>query len=216
MTNLPTRAQQQQRQQRQHRLVIQVVAVAAAASLGLFVLYIRSTSTHSTAAAPEAGVVGAGQAAPQIRLPATSGATFDLGAEKGKTVLLYFQEGVGCEPCWKQIHDIEADWASFKAAGIDELVSIAGNKLDQLKQKVDDEQLTTPVVADPDLTLGATYKANQFGMMGTSAYGHTFIVVGPDGTITWRADYGGQPNYTMYVKPADVLRDLKTGTGRPG
>ncbi len=48
-------------------------------------------------------------------------------------------------------------------------------------------------------------------MMGTSTYGHTFIVVGPDGTIRWRADYGGSPNYTMYVEPDALLADLSEG-----
>jgi len=48
-------------------------------------------------------------------------------------------------------------------------------------------------------------------MMGTGADGHTFILVGPDGTIRWRADYGGAPNYTMYVPPTQLLADLQAG-----
>ena len=34
--------------------------------------------------------------------------------------------------------------------------------------------------------------------------GHSFILVGKNGRILWRADYGGAPKYTMYV-PDDVL-----------
>ena len=44
-------------------------------------------------------------------------------------------------------------------------------------------------------------------MQGTSA-GHSFILVGPDGTIRWRADYGGAPDYTMFVPTERMLADL--------
>ena len=152
--------------------------------------------------------------APAIKLATTAGGTFDLSAERGKTVLLYFQEGVGCQPCWNQIRDLEKNKDKLGALGIDELVSITGNDLSALRQKVADEQLTTTVLADPDLTVSKTYHANEFGMMGTSADGHTFIVVGPDGTIRFRADYGGAPNYTMYVSPDDLVADLRAGLGK--
>ena len=41
--------------------------------------------------------------------------------------------------------------------------------------------------------------------------GHTFIVVGPDGRIKWRADYGGSPNYTMYVPVQSLIADIRAG-----
>ena len=48
-------------------------------------------------------------------------------------------------------------------------------------------------------------------MMAGSTNGHTFIVVGPDGKIRWRADYGGAPDYTMYVPTPDLLADMRAG-----
>jgi peroxiredoxin Q/BCP len=47
--------------------------------------------------------------------------------------------------------------------------------------------------------------------MDGSADGHTFIVVGPDGRVDFRADYGGAPNYTMYVPISTLLADMKEG-----
>lgn len=126
-------------------------------------------------------------------------------------MLLYFQEGIMCQPCWDQISAIEANFADFEALGIDEMVSITSDDLDLLQQKVADEGLETPVLSDPDLALADDYNANQYGMMGTSRYGHSFVVVGPDGRIQWRADYGGAPDYTMYLEPAQLLDDLRTG-----
>jgi peroxiredoxin Q/BCP len=149
--------------------------------------------------------------APPLELPSSAGGTFDLAAQQGKTVLLFFQEGIGCQSCWDQLKDIEAHWSDFRALGIDEIVSISGNSLDALKQKGADEGLATPLLADPDLAVSKTYSANQYGMMGTSADGHSFIVVGPDGRIRWRADYGGPPKYTMYVPIPTLLADLRKG-----
>ena len=204
------------RRRRQRQLFIRA-GIAAIVVLGVVFLIARSGGGGGRGGGSgpsfQVGQPGPGKPAPEIKLPSTAGGTFDLAAERGKTVLLYFQEGVGCQPCWTQIRDIEKRQADFRALGIDEMVSVVGNPLDQLRQKAADEGITTPIVADPDLSLGDTYNANRYGMMGTGAYGHTFIVVGPDGTIRWRADYGGSPHYTMYVKPPDLLADLRAGLG---
>lgn len=126
-------------------------------------------------------------------------------------MLLYFQEGLGCQPCWDQIKDLEKQPEKLRALGIDEMVSITTNDLDNLRQKARDEDIATPVLADPDLAVSEAYAANQYGMMGTSADGHSFIVVGPDGKIRHRADYGGAPNYTMYVPVENLVADMREG-----
>lgn len=202
------------RQQQQRRLLIRigVVGVLAIAVL-LLIARAGGDNGSSSGAGPgyAVGQPGPGAVAPTFTLPSTAGGDFDLAAQRGKTVLLYFHEGLGCQPCWNQIRDIETRWADFTALGIDEFVAIAGNPLDELRQKASDEKLSTPVLADPELSLGDSYQANRYGMMGTSTYGHSFIVVGPDGSIRWRADYGGEPNYTMYVRPAALLEDLRAG-----
>lgn len=159
----------------------------------------------------QVGQPGPGQPAPPVQLPTTDGGTFDLGAMRGQTVLLYFQEGIGCQPCWDQLRDIEARWGEFQTLGIDRLVTITGDPLSALKQKVALEKLTTPVLSDAGLGVSKTYQANQYGMMGTSTDGHSFIVVGKDGQIVWRADYGGAPKYTMYVPMPALLDDLRNG-----
>ncbi len=147
-----------------------------------------------------------------MELEDTEGQTFDLSEKRGETVLLYFQEGLGCQPCWDQIKDMEAQSGAFEELGIDETVSIANNPPDALKQKVEDEGISaTPVLADPYLGVSKTYDANKYGMMGESTNGHTFVVVGPDGKIQWRADYGGAPEYTMYVPVPDLLADMRAG-----
>lgn len=213
----PGAATSEARRRKQRRLVIQIAVVAVVAVGGLYLLARGggggSTGVGASGPPFQVGRPGPGAAAPTFALPSTAGGTFDLAAERGKTVLLYFHEGLGCQPCWDQIRDIEKAWPQFQALGIDEMVPIAGNPLEQLRQKAADDKLTTPVLADPELSLGATYGANHYGMMGTGSYGHSFIVVGPDGTIRWRADYGGAPKYTMYVRPPALLDALRAGLG---
>jgi peroxiredoxin len=161
----------------------------------------------------QVGSPGAGQPAPPIQLASTQGGQFDLAAQRGKNVLLYFQEGLTCQPCWDQLKDLARASAQLKALGISQLVSVTTDPLGDLKQKASDEGLTTPVLSDPNLTVSQTYSANQYGMMGSSRDGHSFVLVGPNGRIRWRADYGGSPNYTMYVPVAHLLADIRKGIG---
>jgi len=76
---------------------------------------------------------------------------------------------------------------------------------------VADERLTIPVLSDPGGVVSTVYHANQYGMMGASRDGHSFILVGKDGAIVWRADYGGAPKYTMYVPVPNLIADLRQG-----
>lgn len=187
------------------------VALAVAALGAIYVLNRPGGSPAGGAYAFQVGSPGPGEQAPPITLPSTDGGTFDLGSMQGKTVLLYFQEGLMCQPCWDQLRDIEAEFERFRELGIDEVVTITTDPLDALAQKVADEGLTTPVLSDPDLAVSQAYDTNSYGMMGNSRNGHSFIVVGPDGVIRWRADYGGAPDYTMYVPVDSLLADMRQG-----
>jgi peroxiredoxin len=197
-------------------LIMAAVLLPAVAVLG--VIFVLSSPEQSAAGGGQAGKFpmqvgdpGPGEEAPPMKLEDTEGETFDLSEKRGETVLLYFQEGLGCQPCWDQIKDMEAQSGAFEELGIDETVSITNNPPDALKQKVEDEGITTPVLTDPYLGVSKTYNAHKYGMMGESTNGHTFVVVGPDGKIQWRADYGGAPNYTMYVPVPDLLADMRAG-----
>jgi len=197
------------------------IKVAAAVVAAVAVLAIIYFANERGAAAPsnglagrypvEVGNPGPGEAAPPIELPSTDGGTFNLASLQGETVLLYFQEGIMCQPCWDQLKDIEQQWDRFEALGIDRIVSITTDPIDVLKQKVAIEGLETLQLSDPNLEVSSPYTTNQYGMMGDSYNGHSFILVGPDGEIQWRADYGGAPEYTMYLPVPNLLADLQQG-----
>lgn len=196
---------------------VMVAIIVGAAIIVLAVVFYLNNAVSSSQAgkyAFQVGSPGRGEQAPSITLPSTAGGTFDLASMRGKTVLLYFQEGLTCQPCWDQLKDIQSQSSDFHALGIETIVSITTDPLDALKQKVADQGLTLPVLSDPGLVVSRAYSANGYGMMGGSRDGHSFIVVGPDGRIRWRADYGGAPNYTMYLPVPSLLADMRTGLSR--
>lgn len=190
--------------------------IATMAVVVLFLIYQASQSEPEPAGPAgnasgyqhAAGEPGTGERAPDFTLASTGGGKVSVADFRGKSVLLYFQEGLMCQPCWQQITDLEANQAALDKAGIDEIVSITSDPLQQLKVKVADEKLATPTLSDPTLEVIRAYDANQYGMMGDSRAGHSFILVGPDGTIQWRADYGGAPDYTMFLPTEKMLADL--------
>jgi peroxiredoxin len=197
-----------------------VVGIAVLALGAIF--YANSPNRSSSGSSGEAkageyaykvGSPGPGEKAPPIHLPSTKGGMFDLTSARGETVLLYFQEGLTCQACWDQQRAIEARWGGFRDLGIDRMVNITTDPLGALRQKVQSEDISTPVLSDPNLAVSKAYNANKYGMMGKSRDGHTFIIVGPDGKIEWRADYGGAPDYTMYVPIANLLADMRKGLG---
>ncbi len=193
-------------------LTVAVVVVVVLVIGALYVAFRDSTGTSAGKSGEyQVGTPGVGAEAPGFTLPATSGPPVSLSALRGKTVLLYFHEGLGCQPCWDQIRDLDAAAGQVKAAGVDQLLSITSGPVDLIAQKMADDKLTATALADTDLSVSRTYNANQFGMMGTDRDGHSFVLIGPDGRIQWRADYGGAPKYTMYVPVDRILADLKAG-----
>jgi peroxiredoxin Q/BCP len=192
------------------------------ALIGLFAIYRTNPATAAGGTASDryaTGSPGVGAAAPDFVLPnataptpaAGPAAATRLSDYRGKTVLLYFQEGLGCQPCWNQIRDLQQTPAALTSLGIDQLLTITSGPADLVGQKMRDDGLTIPALVDTDLRVSSRYQANRYGMMGASRDGHTFILVGPDGRIQWRADYGGAPNYTMYVAPDQLAADLRAG-----
>ncbi len=189
------------------------IGVAIAALAAIF--YVSSTSGGGRAGDDlypfVVGDPGPGETAPPIVLPSTDGGTFDLADARGQTVLLYFQEGLMCQPCWDQLVTIEDNWDQLDALGIDKIVTITTDPLDLLEQKVADEGLSSPILSDPDLAVSRAYETNLYGMMGTSYNGHSFILIDADGAIRWRSDYGGAPKYTMYLPMDRLVADIREG-----
>ena len=197
----------------------QLIAAGVASVAALAVLFgIYSSAAPAADELPAPGKVSyvtaepVRGAAPEMQLPSADGSTFDLGALRGQSVLLYFQEGLMCQACWAQLSDLEKAQADLKAAGIDKLVNVTTDPVDLLARKVKDDGFSTTTVSDPTGEVSREFGALGVGMMGPNMNGHSFVLIGPDGEIQWRADYGGAPDYTMYVPVPQLLADLSTRT----
>src|SRR5260370_16920797 len=101
-------------------------------------------------------------------LRSTTGGTFYLASMRGKTVLLYFQEGLTCQPCWDQLKDIQSNISQFHALGIDQIVSITTDPLDTLNQKVAHEGLSIPFLSTQALVISPAYTPTAFVLLGSS------------------------------------------------
>lgn len=198
------------------------MAIVAAVVLAVGALYLIYQHSQSSAGGSGTGSgyrhvaadPGPGAPAPGFTLASDAGGAVSLTDYRGKTVLLYFQEGLSCQPCWDQIRDLEQNTPALTAAGVDAVVSITTDRADLIARKAADEHLSTPVLSDPTLDTSQAYHANEYGMMGDMRDGHSFVLVGPDGVIRWRAGYGGAPDYTMFLPTAKILTDL-TAERRP-
>lgn len=168
----------------------------------------HATTSSASGYKHAVGEPGPGDVAPDFTLPSSEGGTLSLSALRGQSVLLYFQEGLMCQPCFDQITDLEDNAKQLRDAGIDRVVSISSDRTEHLALKSSDMGLSTPVLADPELEVIRAYDANSYGMMGGSHAGHSFLLVDPEGTIAWRADYGGAPDYTMFLPTEAMLSDL--------
>ncbi len=209
----PAPARQAQRRAARRRKFGARAAIAAgvaAAVAGLFVVFHHASSSGAGAYPYQVDSPGPGQRAPGFTLAASTGGRVSLSQYRGKSVLLFFQEGLTCQPCWNQITDLEKHAVQLRAAGIGRVISVTGDPAGPVAQKARDMGLTIPVLSDPGLTVSRAYHATRYTMMD-GRDGHTFILVGPDGKIRWRADYGGPPKYIMFLPTAALLADVRAG-----
>lgn len=207
--------------ERRKRLALWSALAVGAAVVGLYAITAVGGSGGGSADGSDeypyaVGEPGPGDDALPLVLPSTTGREFDLAAYRGKEqVLVYFQEGLTCQPCWDQMEVIEQQLAKFRALGIGEIVSVTTDPINLIEQKVKDEGIAMPVLADLGAQYSTAWSANRYQMMHMGERnGHSFVLVGKDGKIIWRGDYGGAPKYTMFL-PVDVLlRDLRQGIGQ--
>ena len=176
---------------RRRRWVGWVVTVAVAAGV-ITAVVLGGRSSKATVSG----------AAPAFRLASTAGGTVSLADYRGRNVLLYFNEGVGCDACFYQMAKLEADGGMAKE-GVT-VLPVVMNSTGQVAGELRRFGVNTPYLSDPDGSVSRAYKT-----LGTGHHaelpGHSFILVGPDGQTKWRADYPG-----MWVEPAELDQAVRS------
>jgi peroxiredoxin Q/BCP len=110
-----------------------------------------------------------GSIAPAFKLLDQNGTEFSSEMLKGQKAILYFYPAAGSPGCSKEAADFQDRIAEFTNAGY-QVIGISPDEPAKLKDFEDAQQLTFPLLSDPDF---AAHKA--FGAFGTrSLYGRTY------------------------------------------
>jgi len=145
--------------------------------------------------------IATGVRAPAFSLPATDGRTVSLASLQGRNLLLYFNEGVGCDSCFSQLVEIEKSQARLDELGVT-LVPFMPNSVSEVRRELARFGLRTPALIDASLDVARAYDTLGRGHHANLP-GHSFILVDKAGTIRWRGDYP-----SMYVASAELLETI--------
>jgi peroxiredoxin len=139
--------------------------------------------------------------APDFTLTDTGGGTVRLADLRGRNVVLYFNEGAGCQSCLLQMVDIERNADRFAAANVT-VLPIVMNPAEQIRADMTANGVRTPFLLD-DGTVSAGY-----GTLGKGMHeglpGHSFVLIDTDGVQRW---YGEYPS--MYLSSSDLLSQIR-------
>lgn len=153
---------------------------------------------------PTGGTVAASKSAPTFTLPASDGSQVSLADFEGRSVLLYFNEGVGCDACFYQMTSLEQDVGVLEEAGITKVIPIAVNPMPDVRETVERFDLKTPWLVDADMSVSDAY-----GMIGTGMHadlpGHGFVLVDGSGNIKWTMAYP-----SMYASAQQIVADMES------
>ena len=129
-------------------------------------------------------------------LPTSDGGSVSLSDFAGKPVILYFNEGAGCDSCLQQMTFIEQE-PGFAEAGI-AILPIVMNTAGQINADAARLGVQSAFLLD-DGTVSEAY-----GTLGTGMHqglpGHGFVLINADGMQVW---YGNYPS--MWLDPRELL-----------
>jgi peroxiredoxin len=140
--------------------------------------------------------------APDFTLTDTNGTTVRLADLRGRNVVLYFNEGAGCQSCILQMADIERSAAEFADANVT-VLPIVMNTADQIRSDMAANGVRTPFLLD-DGTVSEAYGTLGKGMHA-GLPGHSFVLIDAQGMQRW---YGEYPS--MYLPAADLLNEIRS------
>ena len=164
-------------------IIVTVFIVVAIASI----VYVASGANGGSSA-----MLVAGEKAPEFTLVSVNGSSLNLSKYLGKSdVLLFFNEGLSCSPCLQQMVDIDRNYSAFSEMGIT-VASITTSSMSDMRAWAENNGITRMMVLpDQSLKVDQEYTTLYAGSMHAGgAPGHTFILLGKDGNVLWRKDYG--------------------------
>jgi peroxiredoxin len=137
-------------------------------------------------------------AAPPFTMPSTAGGDVSLSDLSGHNVLLYFNEGVGCDACFYQTLELEKESAAFTERDIT-ILPIVMNDIGTVEGELQRFEISTPYLIDTDGSV-----SNAYGVLGKGMHanlpGHGFVFIDATGQIRWQKEYD-----SMYASASEVI-----------
>jgi peroxiredoxin Q/BCP len=131
-----------------------------------------------------------GDPAPDFTLPDADGTEVTLSALRGRKVIVYFYPAASTPGCTTQACDFRDNLASLQSAGY-EVLGISPDKPAKQGRFRDEQQVTFPLLCDPERTVleayGAYGEKQLYGKTVTGVIRSTFVI-DENGTIE-RAQY---------------------------
>jgi thioredoxin-dependent peroxiredoxin len=126
-----------------------------------------------------------GDAAPDFTLHDADDKPVSLSDFRGRRVIIYFYPAASTPGCTKEACDFRDNLGELNDAGLD-VLGISPDKPAKLAKFRDKEELTFPLLSDPDREVltawGAFGEKKMYGKTVTGVIRSTFVV-GPDGTL---------------------------------
>jgi peroxiredoxin Q/BCP len=120
-----------------------------------------------------------GDEAPGFSLPDADGNTVSLDDYRGRQVIVYFYPAAGTPGCTKQACDFRDNLGELNDAGV-EVIGISPDKPAELAKFRDAEELTFPLLSDPEKAIltawGAFGEKKMYGKTVTGVIRSTFLV----------------------------------------
>ena len=120
-----------------------------------------------------------GDKAPAFSLPDADGNIVKLSDYKGRKVIVYFYPAASTPGCTKQACDFRDNLRDLNDAGLD-VVGISPDKPEKLAKFRDNQQLTFPLLSDPDKKVlkayGAYGEKKMYGKTVEGVIRSTFVV----------------------------------------
>ncbi len=144
-----------------------------------------------------------GETAPEFELEGTHG-TFKLSDHHGERVMLLFYPGDETTVCTRQFCSYRDNAEAFGGLGVT-AVGISGKDLDSKRAFTEKNDLTVPLLADPDLTVARAYDAySGLSKMAKRAV----IIVDEDGRVAYRHDHALGLDFQTVADLRDALDSL--------
>lgn len=120
-----------------------------------------------------------GDTAPAFSLPDADGNTVKLSDYKGRKVIVYFYPAAATPGCTKEACDFRDNLGELSGAGLD-VVGISPDKPAKLDKFRNAEELTFPLLSDPDREVlkawGAYGEKTMYGKVVQGVIRSTFVV----------------------------------------